>query len=1048
VEGQDPEQAAKLIQPILRIMMEAVHRYEGTVNHVLGDGIMALFGAPLAHEDHALRACYAALAMQQRIDQVVQKAVATGDPVLQLGIGLNSGEVVVRSIDNDLNIDYLALGDTIHLGARMQETAAPGSILLTGNTLREIEGFVQVKPLGPLQAKGFSRPVEAFELLGVTSVRKRLEASAARGLTEFVGRAGELETFKRVAQQAHAGQGQILALVGEPGVGKSRLIHEFIHYHAQPDSLVLEGASASYGKATPYFPIIELLQRYFSISEGESSETIRAKVTSHLLELDERLRDALPAILALVGALPDPNRPANGGSTADERRALVEAVRRFNDMEPQQRRRQTLETLRRVLVCESQRQPLVLIFEDLHWIDNETQAFLDNLVESMARARILLLVNYRPGYTHSWSNKTYYAEVRVDPLPSTGAAELLQYLLGADPGLAPLKTLLIERTEGNPFFIEESVRSLLETSVLTGDKGSYTLAQKIENIRMPSKVQTVLADRIDRLPLEQKHLLQTAAVIGVKVPLRLLRAVAELPDSELHECLTGLQSAEFVYESNLFPELEYTFKHALTNEVVYGALLHDRRTSLHTRIVSVLEDIAGDNLRDYIETLAHHSFRGELWNKAVIYLKDAGAKAMLRSANKEAASFFDRALTALEHLPQTPEILEEGVDIRLDLRNALFLLGEFALIHTCLNEAQSIAESLNNPRKLRRVLNFRLSYFNLTGEPHRVIELGKHALALGVGSDDPGLDIVTNYYMGIAYHMTGLYGEAISLFKRAMAKIDERNLRHERFGTSTILAVSCRLWIVQSLAQTGSFNEADAWANEGIQIANEVNHPYSLAYINCSLGFLLLMKGDLDSAIGVFRQCLRLCQAANIRVLYPQIASYLGFACGLSGRTDEALSLLEEAEEQTISIGRNSGRSLRVGWHGASYLISGRVAQARALADRAVELSQLHHERGHSAWAMKLLGDIASDQDSPDMDAAETHYRRALALADELGMRPLAAHCHLGLGRLYHQGSQSARARVELADAMELYRSMEMNFWLREAESVWAQARFATAPTT
>jgi tetratricopeptide (TPR) repeat protein len=475
-------------------------------------------------------------------------------------------------------------------------------------------------------------------------------------------------------------------------------------------------------------------------------------------------------------------------------------------------------------------------------------------------------------------------------------------------------------------------------------------------------------------------------------------------------------------------------------------LLHDKRTALHARIVSVLEELAGDDAPEYVETLAHHAFRGEVWEKAAIYLKEAGAKAMLRSANGEAAGFFEGAIAASGRLPQTHAGLEQAVDLRLDLRNALFLLGEFGRIQTCLDEAQRIAESLNDARRLRRVLNCRLSYFSLTGEPDRVVELGKQALALSLGSDDPGPDIVTNYYIGIAHHMTGLYRQAISVFEQAMATIDQKNLRYERLGTSTILSVSCRLWSVQSLAQIGSFEDGEALAQEGIQIGERVNHPYSLAYIHCSHGFLLLLKGDLTLAINVFRDSLKLCQEANIPVLYPQIASYLGYACALSGRMDEALSLLEEAEEQTISIGRTSGRSLRVSWHGASYLIAGRLPQARAFAARAVELSELHKERGHSAWALKLLGDIATRQDPPDMERAEAYYRRALRQAEASGMRPLVGHCHLALGSLYLDAAEHARARAELAQAKELYRSTQMHFWLDRAESACAEAEAAATP--
>ena len=403
-------------------------------------------------------------------------------------------------------------------------------------------------------------------------------------------------------------------MVGEPGMGKSRLVHEFTRHQLRPGWLVLEGASVSYGKATPYFPLIEMLRHYFQIVDGEGSENIRDQVVMHIFELDNMLKDAIPPILSLLGALPDEKitPPSDGHNRLIRLQDIGETIKHFISMDPQQRRRHTLDAVKRVLIRESQRQPLLVVFEDLHWVDNETQAFLDSLMDSLPMAHILVLVNYRPGYVHTWNDKTYYTQLRVDPLQPTSAEELLQHLLGSNKDLVPLKELLIHRTEGNPFFAEESVRSLVETGVLVGEKRAYRPGLKIDEIRIPSTVQNVVADRIDRLPIEEKHLLQTAAVIGVIVPLRLLRAVAELSEDELHRYLAHLQAAEFLYETNLFPELEYTFKHALTNEVAYGALLHDRRTALHSQILCVLEETTGDNVQEVVETLAHHAFQKRL----------------------------------------------------------------------------------------------------------------------------------------------------------------------------------------------------------------------------------------------------------------------------------------------------------------------------------------------------------------------------------------------------------------------------------------------------
>ena len=533
IEGLDPEAAQQLLDPVIRLMMDAVHRFEGTVNQVLGDGIMALFGAPIAHEDHALRACYAALALQSAIRPYADEVRRAQGMVLQLRVGLNSGEVVVRAIGNDLHMDYSAVGQHTHLAARMEQLATPGTILLTAATWRLVEGLVRVNALGAVPVKGLTAPVEAFELVGVTALRRRLQAAAARGLTRFVGRQHELAALHQALAQAGAGHGQVAALVGEAGVGKSRLAYEFVHTHPTQGWLVLESASVSYGKATPYFPVLDLLKRYCHLEEQDDPRTVRAKVTGQVLTLDEALQDTLPALLSLLEVLPDDSP--------------------FRTLDPPQRRQRTLQALKRVLLRESQVQPLLLVFEDLHWIDAETQALLDSLVESLPTAQLLLLVNYRPEYQHGWGSKTYYTQLRLDPLPPASADEFLQALLGDDPSLAPLKQLLIARTEGNPFFLEESVRTLVETGVLVGEPGAYRLAQALPTIQVPATVQAVLAARIDRLPPEEKRLLQTAAVIGTEVPFALLRSIADLPEVALHRGLAHLQAAEFLMRPACFP---------------------------------------------------------------------------------------------------------------------------------------------------------------------------------------------------------------------------------------------------------------------------------------------------------------------------------------------------------------------------------------------------------------------------------------------------------------------------------------------------------------
>ena len=470
---RDPEEARKILDPVLERMIEAVHRYEGTVNQVMGDGIMALFGAPLAHEDHAVRACYAALRMQELVQLFAEEARRTHGVNPQIRVGLNSGEVVVRAIGSDLRMDYTAVGETTHLAARMEQFASPGSILLTPSTLELVEGFVAVKPLGPVPVKGLADAVEVYEVTGAGAARTRLEAAARRGLTRFVGRGPELEQLRGALDRASRGHGQVVAVVGEPGVGKSRLFWELLHSHRVHGWLIVQSASVSYGKATAYLPVIELLRGYFEIDSRDDPRKIREKVTGKILTLAPALGPAVPALLALLDV------------------PVEEAT--WQALDPLQRRHQTLDAVKRLLLRESEVQPLIIVFEDLHWIDGETQTLLDSLVESLPAARLLLLVNYRPEYQHAWGSKTYYRQLRIDPLPPESADELLRALLGTDARLGPLKQLLVERTETNPLFLEESVRGLVETAALVGERGAYRLTRPVEQLQIPATVQAILA---------------------------------------------------------------------------------------------------------------------------------------------------------------------------------------------------------------------------------------------------------------------------------------------------------------------------------------------------------------------------------------------------------------------------------------------------------------------------------------------------------------------------------------------------------------------------
>ena len=1007
---RDPEEARRILDPVLERMMEAVHRYEGTVNQVMGDGIMALFGAPLAHEDHGVRACYAALRMQEAVKRHAEEIQRTHGAPIQIRVGINSGEVVVGTIGNDLRMDYTAVGQSTHLAARMEQAAMPGSILLTGATLRLAEGYVQVRPLGRLAVKGLGEPVDSYELVGAEAVRTRLQAAATRGLTRFIGRGLELERLQKAWAKAAAGRGQIVAVVGEPGVGKSRLFYEFAR--SRQPWLMLESGSVEYGKATAYLPMIDLLKAYFKIAGRDDHRAIREKVQGRLFELNESLKSAVAPVLALL----------------DTPYADAE----WDKLDPAQRRQRTFDSVKRILLHESQVQPLLVVFEDLHWLDSETQAFLEGLVESLPLSRMLLLVNYRPEYRDPWGDRPYYTRLRVDPLETDGAESLLDALLGPDAGLAPLKRLLAERTAGNPFFIEESIRALAEVGALVGSRGAYRPGGSLTSVHVPTTVQPVIAARIDRLSPQHKHLLQAATVIGTTVPFPLVKEIAELPDEELRQALAFLQSAGFLYAASLFPEPEYAFEHALTHEVAYESLLHERRRTLHAQIMAASETLYADRLAEHIERLAHHALHGEVWDKAVSYCYQAGAKAAAKSAHGEAVARFTEALSAIERLPQSGKVMTQALDLRFSLRTSLSPLGEFHRSFELLREAETIATTLNDQARLARVFTFKALYYWSTGQQDRTLEAADQALATAQNVDEKPAQVLANLFAGSARPARGDYADAIHLLDGVVKATDDD--RANFLGMANLPSVSARTWLSWSLAERGEFGPAVTRSLEAVYIADAVDHLISRIYGHLALGIAHLRKGDLGSAIPSLERAFHFTQTQNTRMARAMTAGYLGRAYTLSNRPADAIAILKEAIDDSFGMEFMVDQSLRLAHLGEAYLHAGYVDQAAAAAHRALDSALHYRECGAQAWAEWLLGEVGSR--APRGDSPEAHYRKAIELATRLGMAPLLAHCHFGLGREYRRTRNMHQAREHLTSAVQLYRTLEMRFWLDPAETL------------
>jgi tetratricopeptide (TPR) repeat protein len=978
-------------------MIEAVHRYEGTVNRVMGDGIMALFGAPIAHEDHAVRACYAGLRMQEAVRQYAEQAQRSHGVGVTIRVGL---KIVVRGIGNDLHVDYTIIGQTANLAARLEQMAQPGSILTTSNTLQLAEGYVAVNPLGLVSVKGLAGPVQIYEVTGAGAARTRLEVAAKRGLTRFVGRDIELEQLRRVQQLAGQSRGQIVAIVGEAGVGKSRLVREFLHSQHTADWLVLESKSAAFGQATPYLPVIELLKDYFKFNVHDSTQSIRETVTGRILALDASLQDAIPPVLDLLDSLDDDNP--------------------FRSLDLVQRRQCTYLAVVRLLLSESRVRPVIAVFEDLHWNDSLSLGLLNEVVVSAQDARLLLVVSFRPEYKDEWRNRPNYHQLRLYPLASGGLAEFLQALLGSDQSLSTLKSFLVERTSGNPFFAEEIVRSLVDTAVLEGIP-SYRLARPFSSTEVPPTVQAVLAARIDALPTTAKHLLEEAAVIGHEVPFTLLHAICGLAEHQLRDLLDQLQAAEFLYSTQLFPDLQYTFKHSLTHDVAYSTVLRERRREIHARVVNAIEKLYADRLGEQIERLADHAERGAIWDKALEYLQRSGVKARSRYANADAARFFERALTVLKIFPETPDNLRHAVDLRFGLRNALLPLGEHDRIGRSLDELDPILARLGDKLRSARYAAFRCNHHFFIGQQRRAIEFGETGVRLARECGDRVLLGELLYRVAQSYCALGEYRQAITLLEQSLEYTPDE-LHHDRYDLSVIPSVVSRMWLVFAVVECGHFSAGMSYAKRALEIAERAGHPLSEVLGWFSIGRVLLRKGELEGAVSALERGLDLCDRWLYRLTRPRLASTLAVAYARAGRADKGLQLARAAvsdAEQMHDLADKPGLLIRLG---QVSLIGSQIEAALTLGKQAVA----QEAKADEAWARFLIGRACWGADPEDLAESEKQFDIALRLATSCEARPLVAFCNTALCAIHARRGDEGRAKEFDAAATAIYRELGM----------------------
>jgi predicted ATPase len=981
--------------------------------------IVALFGAPVAHEDHPQRALYAALRMQEELRRYSTKLVAEGGNPLQCRVGVNTGEVVVRSIaTGGGHTEYTPIGHTTNLASRMQAVAPIGSIAVAEPTRKLCEGYFALKPMGPTRIKGLSEPVNVYEVTGLGPLRTRLQRSAGRGLTRFVGREREMEALRHAADQAKAGHGQIVAAMAEAGTGKSRLYFEF-KATSQSGWMVLEAFSVSHGKASAYLPLLDLLHSYFKIVGEDDQRTRREKLTGRILALDRSMEDTLPYLFGLEG--------------------IVEGEDPLVQMDGQVKKRRTLEAIKRILLRESLNQPLMLIFEDLHWIDEATQEFLNLLADSLGTAKILLLVNYRPEYSHQWNSKTYYTQLRLDPLGRESAEAMLSALLGDSTAVAPLKRLIVEKTEGNPFFMEETVQVLLDEGALVRDGGSARLTRPLGDLKIPPTVQGILAARIDRLPVDAKDLLQTLAVIGREFSLSLIRAVVPKSEDELSRMLDDLQLGEFIYEQPATGGIEYIFKHALTQEVSHNSILQERRKLLHERIGRAIEQLYRSSIDDHLDELAHHYSRSGNSAKALDYLESAGLRAVRRLAYGEAMRNLAAALELLERTSSTPERDRREFALQTSLGPALMATKGWAAPETerAYLRAELLAETGATPEQQFALLVGLFGLLYVGGNLSEARERQKPIWDFVDRHPDPVFLLEAIHH---DWSVALSAGELESSQRHVERGLDlfESKLRSAAVPLYSAHhpAVCGHAWDAQLSWLRGRPDAARRCAERAVSLANELEDANSAAFALYVTALVHHMTREPKLALEIAGAAIDKAEDVGFLYVLRHARVIKGWALTELGRAEEGVGQISEETDALSANGEELWLTLCLATLADACLRAGRIEHGLKAIGDALELVRRSGECFWEAEIDRLRGELLLAQSPSDPALARASVEHALKKARQQGAKSLELRATTSLARMLKSTDRRDEARAMLAEIYNWFTEGFDTHDLKEAKSL------------
>lgn len=1013
-ESLDPETVHQIMDGCFKILMEEIHRFEGTINQFTGDGVMALFGAPIAHEDHAQRACHAALAIQESL--VAYSTVVKNEfgVEFKIRIGLNSGPVVVGAIGDDLRMDYTAVGDTTNLAARMESLAEPGTILISKNTYRLVQTYFSIESLGEATVKGKEAPQALFRLNGASDIHSRLDASRDRGLTRYIGRKEELVDLKKTLDSAVRGQGRVVGIVGEAGVGKSRFVYE-VHQKTNISCRFLESRCLQYSSNIPFLPIIECIESYFGIGKGMSEKAINQKLISGLSELDENLISLMPAFRDFL-SLPvqDPD---------------------WETLDPKEKRGLIFEAVRNFFVSISQNTPLILILDDLQWVDKTSEEFLNYFIEWIPNSKILLVLLYRQEYKHPWASKSFYNQIGIYPLSKPDSRLFIQCLLNDTPVSPDVETLLVEKTAGNPLFMEELTYSLLESVSIEKKDNAYQLKTDMAQLQVPDSIQGIVAGRMDRLDDDIKNTMQTASVIGRSFLFKILDALAGISD-DVKTSLFELQRLELIYEKRIFPELEYMFKNAITQEVAYNSLLLNRRRQIHGSIAAIIETMFSNQLDEFYEIIAYHYSKSDNQAAAFKYLKLSGDKAIRNNSAWESFAFYKDAL----------KITDKDTDQKIQSQSRLDLLHAILRPMIILNFPDESLEILEQGARLSESLEdckSQIRFYSNIGFFHSV--KGRHLE--GAQYSQKAFDQATQINditamaqaapdLCLANFASAKYNKVLSITSTMIHAIHKAGREKDTFGGPAIVYPALYSFSGLSYSHLGDFEKGMANCLYGLDEAKESSNLFTLSLCYYYPAFSLLLKGAFDEAIPYLESCLD----ALKKVDFVQIESIakcgLGVAKAFTDDPVKGTALAKEGLDDFQKAGIEWQVSILQCYTGMCYYKQGEYSAALEYMEKSLESAAKNTEPFHHGKALIWKGRILGCKSPAEYENALSVINQGLEIIKPLNTRPDIAVGRFFMGELEHSADRSEKAENHLKKALAGFKDMGMDYWLKLTEAL------------